>query len=93
MKRAKEQGQQLPVPVPEGHKKTLEDVVKEAFTLIERAKDIKDLEYERLMLESILNDYVDTKNGIKERKKKGEGRIVNPSDPDVRWGAKSDSET
>ncbi len=76
VKRAQDKGYQVPqpLPAPEGHKKTLEGVVKEAFTLLETVKDIKDLEYERLMLESILNDYVDTEDSIKERKKKGEGR-------------------
>lgn len=95
VRRAKERGYTVPEPpkAPEGHKKSLDDVVKEAQTILETVKEIREVAYERLMLESILNDYVDTDEGIRERKKKGEGRIVNPSDPDVRWGAKSDNET
>lgn len=78
---------------PEGHKKTLENVVKEAFTLLESVREMPDVEYETLMLKSILNDYVDTRGEVKEKKKKGKGRIVSPVDPDVKWGAKSDKKT
>lgn len=93
--RARERGYTIPEPpkTPEGCKKTLEDTVKDAHTILEAARGIADLECEKLMLESILNDYVDTEKEIKERKKKGPGRIVSPVDSDVKWGAKSDDET
>jgi len=78
----------------EDRKKALKDAVTRAVTLLEETQEIKEVRKEREMLQSILSDYIEsTKETVKERKKKGKGRIISPVDKDARYGAKSKTNT
>jgi len=45
---------------------------------------MKEVETEREMLQSILSDYIEYKEEtVRERKKKGKGRIISPVDPNM----------
>ena len=80
-----------PVTFEEEKKESLQKIAEKASSLLEAAANIPEAEHQREILRSILSDYTECENGtIKERKKKGEGRIVSVTDEDVRWGAKSD---
>lgn len=81
-----------PVSVTFEKKESLHKIVEKAFLLIKESSDIPDVEHEREILKRILEDYIELNSDeIKERKKKGKGRIVSPTDPDVRLGAKSNT--
>jgi transposase len=72
-------------------KKALKDAVTQAVHLLEETEGMKEVETEREMLHSILSDYIEWKEEtVRERKKKGKGRIISPVDPDARYGAKSE---
>ncbi|MBU7042029.1 MAG: IS1182 family transposase [Theionarchaea archaeon] len=71
-------------------KRALKDAVTQAVTLLEDTTEMKEVETEREMLQSILSDYIEWKEEtVRERKKKGKGRIVSPVDKDARYGVKS----
>ena len=81
-----------PVSVTFEKKESLQKIVEKALLLLKESSNIPDVEYEREILTRILEDYIEVHSGeIKERKKKGKGRIVSPTDPDVRLGAKSNT--
>ena len=81
-----------PVSITFEKKESLQKIVEKAFLLLEESAKIPDVEHEKEILRRILKDYVKVKDDkIKERKKKGKGRIVSPADPDVRLGAKSNT--
>lgn len=91
IKRLKEEGYTVAVTFEK--KEQLQTIVEKAFILLEETEHVGEVEYEREMLKSILEDYIEIKDGTaQERKKKGKNRIVSVTDPDVRWGAKSDDE-
>lgn len=80
-------------PVTFEKKESLQKTVEKALNILETASDIPEVEHNREILKSILDDYVEiTDDKVKERKKKGKNRIVNVFDEDVRWGAKSNDE-
>jgi len=91
-KKLERAGYTLPATAEEKKKETLQDAVKKASSLIETTSDISEIQNEREMLKSVLEDYTeyDERGEAKERKQKGSGRLVSVTDPDVRWGAKSD---
>jgi IS5 family transposase len=75
-------------------KESLQRIVEKASLLLEESSDIPEVEHEREILKRILKDYVEvevTSGKVTERKKKGKGRIVSPTDLDVRLGAKSNT--
>jgi IS5 family transposase len=91
LKRAVE-GKDHPVSVTFEKRESLQSIVEKALLLLEESSDIPDVDHEREILKKILEDYTEqTGDEIKERKKKGKGRIVSPTDPDVRLGAKSNT--
>jgi len=62
----------------------LKDAVTQAVTLLEETEGMKEVETEREMLQSILSDYIEYKEEtVRERKKKGKGRIISPVDPNM----------
>jgi len=89
-KKLKEEGYTVAVIFEK--KEQLQTIVEKAFILLEKTKNVGEIEYKREMLKSILEDYIEVKDGKAKERKKREKRIVSVTDPDVRWGAKSDDE-